>query len=81
MPYSTGCTTALSNFEAGQNYKDVSDPAVRRAADRVKKRAKRKREEENTYSRLLSLSITIYYSLSLSLYVCVTHSRFALVRR
>ncbi|KAI3433769.1 hypothetical protein D9Q98_003575 [Chlorella vulgaris] len=28
MPYSTGCSTALSNFEAGQNYKDVSDPAV-----------------------------------------------------
>lgn len=28
MPYSTGCSTALSNFEAGLNYKDVSDPAV-----------------------------------------------------
>ena len=28
MPYSTGCTTPLSNFEAGQAYKDVSDPAV-----------------------------------------------------
>lgn len=28
MPYSTGCTTPLSNFEAGQLYKDVSDPAV-----------------------------------------------------
>lgn len=28
MPYSTACSTALSNFEAGQNYKDVSDPAV-----------------------------------------------------
>ena len=28
MPYSTGCATPLSNFEAGQNYKDVSDPAV-----------------------------------------------------
>ncbi|XP_024399139.1 isoleucine--tRNA ligase, cytoplasmic isoform X2 [Physcomitrium patens] len=28
MPYSTGCTTVLSNFEAGLNYKDVSDPAV-----------------------------------------------------
>jgi isoleucyl-tRNA synthetase len=28
MPYSTGCTTPLSNFESGQNYKDVSDPAV-----------------------------------------------------
>lgn len=28
MPYSTGCTTALSNFEAGQNYKNVSDPAL-----------------------------------------------------
>eukprot|EP00951_Prasinocladus_malaysianus_P004353 scaffold30559_cov23-Prasinocladus_malaysianus.AAC.1 len=28
MPYSTACTTPLSNFEAGQNYKDVSDPAV-----------------------------------------------------
>ncbi|TPX41391.1 isoleucine---tRNA ligase [Synchytrium endobioticum] len=28
MPYSTGLTTPLSNFEAGQNYKDVADPAV-----------------------------------------------------
>lgn len=28
MPYSTACTTPLSNFEAGQNYKDVNDPAV-----------------------------------------------------
>jgi len=26
MPYSTKCSTPLSNFEAGQNYKDVSDP-------------------------------------------------------
>ena len=26
MPYSTKCGTPLSNFEAGQNYKDVSDP-------------------------------------------------------
>lgn len=28
MPYSTGCATVLSNSEAGQNYKNVSDPAV-----------------------------------------------------
>lgn len=28
MPYSVGCTTPLSNFEAQQNYKDVNDPAV-----------------------------------------------------
>ena len=28
MPYSTACTTPLSNFEAGLNYKDVADPAV-----------------------------------------------------
>ncbi|QID83266.1 isoleucine--tRNA ligase [Saccharomyces pastorianus] len=28
MPYSTGLTTPLSNFEAQQNYKDVNDPAV-----------------------------------------------------
>jgi isoleucyl-tRNA synthetase len=28
MPFSTGCHTPLSNFEAGQNYKDVSDPAI-----------------------------------------------------
>ncbi|XP_012540507.2 isoleucine--tRNA ligase, cytoplasmic isoform X2 [Monomorium pharaonis] len=28
MPYSTGCNTPLSNFEAGQNYKDVVDPSV-----------------------------------------------------
>lgn len=28
MPYSTACTTPLSNFEAGLNYKSVKDPAV-----------------------------------------------------
>ncbi|PVU85765.1 hypothetical protein BB561_006904, partial [Smittium simulii] len=28
MPYSTGCKTPLSNFEASQSYKDLSDPAV-----------------------------------------------------
>ncbi|ORX36748.1 putative isoleucine-tRNA ligase [Kockovaella imperatae] len=28
MPYSMGCTTPLSNFEAGEDYRDVSDPAV-----------------------------------------------------
>lgn len=28
MPYSVGCTTPLSNFEANMNYKEVSDPAV-----------------------------------------------------
>jgi isoleucyl-tRNA synthetase len=28
MPYSTGCTTVLSNFEANLNYKDVNDPSV-----------------------------------------------------
>ena len=28
MPFSTACNTPLSNFEAGQNYKDVQDPAV-----------------------------------------------------
>ena len=28
MPYSTGLTTPLSNFEAQQNYKEVNDPAV-----------------------------------------------------
>lgn len=28
MPFSTGCHTPLSNFEAGQNYKDTQDPAV-----------------------------------------------------
>ena len=28
MPYSTSCSTPLSNFESGQNYKEVTDPAV-----------------------------------------------------
>jgi len=28
MPYSTGCTTVLSNFEASMNYKEVSDPEL-----------------------------------------------------
>jgi isoleucyl-tRNA synthetase len=28
MPFSVGCKTPLSNFEAGENYKEVSDPAI-----------------------------------------------------
>lgn len=28
MPYSTGCKTPLSNFEANANYKDVPDPEI-----------------------------------------------------
>ncbi|KAH7903514.1 tRNA synthetases class I-domain-containing protein [Hygrophoropsis aurantiaca] len=28
MPFSTGCTTPLSNFEAGSDYREVSDPAI-----------------------------------------------------
>lgn len=28
MPYSTACSTPLSNFEAGLNYKDAEDPAI-----------------------------------------------------
>ena len=28
MPYSTGCATPLSNFEATQDYKEVQDPAI-----------------------------------------------------
>ncbi|KAF4524980.1 hypothetical protein B566_EDAN011908 [Ephemera danica] len=28
MPFSTACNTPLSNFESGQNYKEVQDPAV-----------------------------------------------------
>jgi len=28
MPFSTACSTPLSNFECGQNYKDVQDPSV-----------------------------------------------------
>ncbi|EJD42651.1 hypothetical protein AURDEDRAFT_114918 [Auricularia subglabra TFB-10046 SS5] len=28
MPYSAGCTTPLSNFEAGLDFRDVNDPAV-----------------------------------------------------
>ncbi|KAF7682745.1 putative isoleucine--tRNA ligase, cytoplasmic [Astathelohania contejeani] len=28
MPFSTACSTPLSNFEANQNYKEVSDPSI-----------------------------------------------------
>ncbi len=28
MPYSTGCTTPLSNFEANSNYKDITEESV-----------------------------------------------------
>jgi len=34
MPFSTACSTPLSNFEAGLNYKDVDDPAVMVRGDR-----------------------------------------------
>ena len=27
MPFSTACSTPLSNFEAGQNYRDTQDPS------------------------------------------------------
>jgi isoleucyl-tRNA synthetase len=30
MPYSTGCTTPLSHFEAGLDYREISDPAGER---------------------------------------------------
>uniref|UniRef100_A0A1I8P093 Isoleucine--tRNA ligase, cytoplasmic n=1 Tax=Stomoxys calcitrans TaxID=35570 RepID=A0A1I8P093_STOCA len=41
MPYSTTCTTALSNFESGQNYKEVVDPCVVVALEAI--------GNENTY--------------------------------
>lgn len=28
MPYSWACSTVLSNFEAGLNYKDIADPSI-----------------------------------------------------
>lgn len=28
MPFSTACNTVLSNFEAGNDYRDVKDPAI-----------------------------------------------------
>ena len=28
MPYSNACNTVLSNFEAGQNFKEVNDPSI-----------------------------------------------------
>lgn len=41
MPFSTGCTTPLSNFEANSNYKEVSDPSVTVAFQL--------REDDNSY--------------------------------
>lgn len=35
MPYSTGCTTPLSNFEAGLDYREVADPAGERMISSV----------------------------------------------
>jgi len=32
MPYSTGCTTPLSNFESGLDFRDVNDPAGQSAS-------------------------------------------------
>lgn len=36
MPYSTGCLTPLSNFEAGQDYRDVNDPAGRSSVELIR---------------------------------------------
>lgn len=41
VPYSPALQTALSNFEAGQNYQDIQDPAVTVLF--------KSRDEENTY--------------------------------
>lgn len=37
MPFSTACSTPISNFEAGQNYKDTQDPSgeLREALNRA----------------------------------------------
>eukprot|EP00058_Branchiostoma_floridae_P006024 XP_002591512.1 hypothetical protein BRAFLDRAFT_287206 [Branchiostoma floridae] len=35
MPYSTACSTPLSNFESNQNYKDVQDPAEKREMTKI----------------------------------------------
>ncbi|KAI6231146.1 Isoleucyl-tRNA synthetase [Aphelenchoides besseyi] len=37
MPFSTGCSTPLSNFEANQNYKTVTDPGAYVAFELVEK--------------------------------------------
>jgi isoleucyl-tRNA synthetase len=42
MPFSTGCCTALSNFEAGLNYKDAKDPSITIAF--------KLKDEEETYA-------------------------------
>ena len=38
MPFSTACNTPLSNFESGQNYKDVVDPAGNECSNCLKSR-------------------------------------------
>jgi isoleucyl-tRNA synthetase len=39
MPYSMGCTTPLSNFEAGLEYRDVNDPSGERCLLRLRHKA------------------------------------------
>ncbi|KAF8623102.1 hypothetical protein AX15_006513 [Amanita polypyramis BW_CC] len=68
MPYSTGCTTPLSNFEAGLAYKDVNDPAITVAFPLV--------DDPNTY--LLAWTTTPW-TLPANLTLCV-HPDFVYVK-
>ena len=52
MPFSTALGTPLSNFEANQNYKDVTDPAIVIAFSAA--------DEESHYC-VFSLSLDVYY--------------------
>lgn len=54
MPFSTACSTPLSNFEAGQNYKDTQDPSGRYYLILVCRDYERK--EKSTFTILIILS-------------------------
>ena len=62
MPYSNGCTTPLSNFEATSNYKSVSDPSLT---------IKFKILDENYKNTFLMVWTTTPWTLISNLAVCV----------
>jgi isoleucyl-tRNA synthetase len=66
MPYSTGCMTSLSNFEANLNYKEVSDPAIMVRMPLVAEEGEARDEE-----RYLVIWTTTPWTLPSNLALCV----------
>ncbi len=80
MPYSTGCGTCLSHFEAKSNYQDTQDPSIvikfrlietQYKFAELKEQINNKNQDKNTVSISFLVWTTTPYSLTANLAVCI----------